>query len=139
MRAVFRRSVRMTPELTVLALAAVWQAVQIVLAGAAMNRDVGFAWNAGPRDSPPEFSALTGRLRRAVDNHFEALIFFTIAVVVVTLSRAANPLTAACAWTYLAARILYVPAYAFGWSPWRSAIFTVGAAATAVMILAALF
>ena len=83
--------------------------------------------------------ALTGRLRRAVDNHFEALIFFTIAVVVVTLSSAANPLTAACAWVYLAARILYVPAYAFGWSPWRSAIFTVGAAATAVMILAALF
>ena len=56
-----------------------------------------------------------------------------------TLSGAASGLTAACAWVYLGARILYVPAYAFGWSPWRSLIFGVGATATAVMILAALF
>ena len=46
---------------------------------------------------------------------------------------------ASVAAVYLAARILYVPAYAFGWSPWRSAIFAVGAAATGVMILVALF
>jgi len=129
----------MTPELTALAVAALLQSVQIVLAGAAMNRDVGLAWNASPRDSEPEFSALTGRLRRAVNNHFEALILFTIAVVVVTLSGAAGALTAVCAWIYLAARILYVPAYAYGWSPWRSAIFSVGFTATLVMILAALF
>ena len=57
----------------------------------------------------------------------------------VTLSGAASGLTAACAWIYLAARILYVPAYAFGWSPWRSVIFGVGATATLVMILVALF
>ena len=49
-----------------------------------MNRDAGVAWNAGPRDTEPEFSPLTGRLRRAVDNHFEALVLFTIAVVLVT-------------------------------------------------------
>ena len=128
----------MTPELTVLALAAILQWVQMLLAAMAMNRDAGFAWNAGPRDVWPEFSPLTGRLRRAVANHFEALILFTIAVVLVTLSAAASKLTAACAWVYLAARILYVPAYAFGWSPWRSAIFGVGATATMVMLLAAL-
>jgi len=128
----------MTPELTVLALAAILQSLQIVLAAWGMNRDMGVAWNAGPRDGEPDFSVLTGRLRRAVDNHFEALAFFTIAVVVVTLSGSGGPLIAACAWVYLAARILYVPAYAFGWSPWRSVIFGVGAAATGVMILAAL-
>jgi uncharacterized MAPEG superfamily protein len=128
----------MTPELTALALAALLQSVQIVLAGAAMNRDVGAAWNAGPRDVPADYAPLTGRLRRAVDNHFEGLISFTIAVVVVTLSGAASGFTAACAWVYLAARILYVPAYAFGWSPWRSVIFGIGYAATLAMILAAL-
>ena len=85
----------MTPELTVLALAAILQSVQIALAGWAMNRDVGVAWNASPRDTRAAFSALTGRLRRAVDNHFEALALFTIAVVVVTLSGAADRLTAA--------------------------------------------
>lgn len=129
----------MTPELTALSLAAILQAVQIALAGAAMNRDVGADWNAGPRDRQPEFSPLTGRLRRAVNNHFEALAFFTIAVVVVTLSGSASGFTAACGWVYLAARILYVPAYAYGWTPWRSAIFGVGFAATLAMILVALF
>lgn len=129
----------MTPELTALSLAALLQSVQIGLAGWFMNRDAGVDYNISPRDTQPEFSVLTGRLRRAVNNHFEALAFFTIAVVVVTLSGAASGLTAACGWIYLAARVLYVPAYAFGWAPWRSVIFGVGFTATLVMILAALF
>lgn len=129
----------MTAELTVLALAALVQAVQIALAGYAMHRDIGDEWNAGPRDTQPNFAPLTGRLRRAVNNHFEGLAFFTIAVVVVTLGEAASGLTAICAWLYLAARILYVPAYAYGWTPWRSIIWMVGFVATIVMIFAALF
>src|SRR5690606_8292432 len=128
----------MTPELTVLALAVILQFGQIMLAGAVMNRDVGPAWNAGPRDDQPEFSPLTRRLRRAVHNPFEALTLFTVAVLVVTLSGSASTLTAICAWAYLGARILYIPAYAYGWSPWRSVIFGVGAAATLIMLLAAL-
>jgi uncharacterized MAPEG superfamily protein len=129
----------MTPELTVLVLAALLQFVQIALAGAAMNRDVGADYNASPRDEKVEYSPLTGRLRRAVDNHFEALALFTVAVVALAVSGKVGTLTAACAWIYLAARILYVPAYAFGWSPWRSLIFGVGALATVVMLLAAFF
>lgn len=128
----------MTPELTVLALAAILQAVQITLAGWAMNRDAGIEFNMGPRDTMPEFSPLTGRLRRAAANHFEALALFTIAVIVVTLPGKAGGLTATCAWIYLAARILYVPAYAFAWTPWRSVIFGVGATATMVILLVAL-
>lgn len=129
----------MTPELTVLVLSALLQGVQIMLAGAAMNRDVGVDYNAGPRDEPAALSPLTGRLRRAVANHFEAMALFTIAVVAVSLSGKGSGLTAACAWIYLGARVVYVPAYAFGWSPWRSVIFGIGATATLVMLLAALF
>ena len=40
----------MAAETTALALAALLQAAQIGLAGAAMNRDVGLDWNASPRD-----------------------------------------------------------------------------------------
>ncbi len=129
----------MAPELTVLALAVFLQVGQIALAGWSMNRDAGLEWNASPRDEQPEFSALTGRLRRAVNNHFEALAFFTIAVLVVTASVSSSGFTATCAWIYLAARIVYVPAYAYGWAPWRSVIFGVGLTATLLMILAALF
>ena len=69
---------------------------------------------------------------------FDALALFTIAVVVVTLGDKSSPLTIACGWAYLAARILYVPAYAFGWQPWRSLIWSVGLLATTVMLVAAL-
>ena len=110
-----------------------------MLAGAAMNRDVGVEYNASPRDEKVEFSPLTGRLRRAVNNHFEAMALFTIAVVALSVSGKGGTLTHVCAWIYLAARIVYIPAYAYGWSPWRSVIFGVGATATLVMLLAALF
>lgn len=128
----------MTPELTVLGLAAILQIVQLGLAGASMNRDVGPKWNAGPRDEAQTFSARTGRLRRAADNHFEGLILFIIAVVLTVLSGKANALTAGAAWLYLGARILYVPAYAYAWTPGRSLIWTVGFLATLFMIIRAL-
>lgn len=126
-------------ELTVLGLAALLQAVQMGLAGWSMNRDVGAEWNAGPRDDTPRLSALTGRLRRAVDNHFEGLILFAVAVILISRTGGGNGLTAACAWAYLLARIAYLPAYAFGWTPWRSLIWAVGFLATFTMIIYALF
>ncbi len=129
----------MTAELTVLALAAILQAIQIGLAAMALNSDVGANWNAGPRDNQPEFSPMTGRLRRAVNNHFESLAFFTIAVVVTGMSGQTNAFTAGAAWVYLAARVIYVPAYAYGWAPWRSVVWGIGFVATMAMILSALF
>ena len=127
-----------SPELTVLGLAAILQAAQIGVAALAVARDMGPGWSAGPRDTEPQYSPLTGRLRRAVGNHFEALILFTVAVVLVGFTQSGSALTAGAAWVYLAARLLYVPAYAFGWSPGRSIVFGLGFAATFVMIVAAL-
>lgn len=136
----------MTPELTALACAALLQVVQYVLMSVPANLELGTAKTLSPRD-PGRFgkplqeqvSVRTGRLIRALDNHFEALVLFTIAVLVVTLSGQATAFTAACAWVYLAARIAYVPAYAFGLVPWRSLIWAVGFCATALMLVAALF
>ena len=131
----------MTAELTVLALAGLLQAVQYLLMSVPANRELGRRKTMGPRDEPgleAQLSPRTGRLRRALANHFEGLILFTLAVVVVTLSEAGSTFTAGCAWAYLAARVLYVPAYAFGWTPWRSVIWGVGFGATVLMILVAL-
>jgi len=135
----------MTPELTVLALAGLLQAVQYVLMAVPANRELGPAVTMSPRDPDrlgrplmERVSPRTGRLIRALDNHFEALILFTLAVTVVTLAGRSSAFTALCAWTYLGARILYVPAYAFGLSPWRSAIWAVGWTATVAMIVASL-
>jgi uncharacterized MAPEG superfamily protein len=131
----------MTPELTVLALAGLLQVVQYALWGFPANVELGTGYTSSARDRPPsrQLSPTTARLGRAMDNHFEGLILFTLAVVVVTLGGQSTQFTQAAAWVYLAARILYIPAYALGLRPWRSAIWGVGFLATVAMLVAALF
>jgi uncharacterized MAPEG superfamily protein len=130
----------MTPELTALALAGLLQAAQFALFAIPANLELGTGYTSSPRDRPPsrQMSITTGRLQRALNNHFEGLILFTLAVVVVTLGNQSTATTQYAAWTYLAARLLYVPAYALGWRPWRSAIWAVGFFATVTMLVAAL-
>lgn len=129
----------MTPELTALALAACLQALQFVAYSITAQAQVGSKYAASPRDKPRELTGTAGRLQRALNNHFEGLILFTIAVVLVTLSGQSTPRTETMAWAYLAARVLYVPAYAFGLSPWRSLIWFIGFFATMSMILSTIF
>ena len=128
----------MTTELTVLAYAALLQLLQFALFSIAANLQIGPRRAMGSRDDKIELTGKAGRLQRALNNHFEALILFTIAVTLVTLGDKANGFTANCAWAYLFARILYVPAYYFGLSPWRSLIWLVGLLATCLMILSSL-
>lgn len=132
----------MLVEVKILALAALWQFVQFALMAVPVNIEVGTSKTLSSRDVDElggsiqsQVSARTGRLIRALDNHFQALILFTIAVVVVALSGESSGLSAACAWVYLVSRILYVAAYAFDWVPWRSVIWGAGFSATAVMLL----
>ena len=130
----------MTPEITALTLAALLQVAQYALFAVPANRELGVGYTSSARDRPPsrQLSITTARLQRALNNHFEGLILFTIAVLVITLSNQSTPTTQTAAWAYLAARILYVPAYAFGWRPWRSAIWVLGFLATLTMLVAAL-
>ncbi len=135
----------MTPELTVLALAGLLQVIQYGLMSVPANLQLGFAKTLSARDPDrmerpliEQLSPKAGRLFRAMNNHFEALILFTIAVVVITLSQKSTPFTQTAAWTYLAARILYIPAYAFGLRPWRSLIWLVGFLASTSIIAASL-
>ena len=129
----------MTPELTALTLAALLQYVQFVLYSVPANMELGSGYTTSARDRAPskQMSDKTARLGRAFENHFEGLILFTIAVGVIQTSAQNSAFTALCAWVYLIARIAYVPAYVFGWRPWRSAIWMVGLLATLMMLLAA--
>tara|TARA_R100000935_G_scaffold17101_1_gene33760 strand:+ start:554 stop:964 length:411 start_codon:yes stop_codon:yes gene_type:complete len=136
----------MTPELTVLTLAGLLQGVQFALMSVRVNMELPNGKTIGPRDPdrlgkpiPEQVTPRTGRLIRAMNNHFEALIMFTLAVVVVTLGDKATGLSAGCAWVFLIARIAYVPAYYFGLTPWRSIIWMFGFLATMLMLISALF
>lgn len=130
----------MTAELTVLALAALLQGAIYAVFSVEANLELGIGYTTSARDRPPsrQMSVTTARMQRAMENTLHALITFTIAVVVVTLGQKSSALTEACAWTFLAARLAYVPAYRYGWRPWRSLIWLVSYAASLGMILAAL-
>ncbi len=128
----------MPVELKVLGYAALLQFVQFILMAVPVNRQLGVAYTGGNRDEQQQATGVPGRLKRALDNHFEGLILFTIAVLVVVLGKASGPVTENCAWVYLGARVLYVPAYASGIFLVRSLIWSVGFVATALMLIAAL-
>ena len=129
-------------ELNVLTLAGLLQGVQFALMAIPANIELGVGKTMSPRDKDrmPEpmtsqVSTKTARLIRAMNNHFEGLILFTLAVVVVVLGDKATAFSAICAWSYLAARVLYIPAYYFGLTPWLSLIWFVGFLATMGMLL----
>ncbi|MGB1235621.1 MAG: MAPEG family protein [Planktomarina sp.] len=135
----------MTPELIALTLAALLQVIQFALMAVPANLELGIGKTASPRD-PQRLggevkdlvSIKTGRLIRAMNNHFEGLILFGIACMVITISGQSTGLTAICAYAYLTARIAYVPAYYFGLTPWRSYVWFIGFGATIIMLIAAL-
>ncbi len=131
----------MTPELTALTCAALLQLVQFCLMAIPVNLELGPRKTMGPRDDGPlsnQLSPKTARLARALDNHFQSLILFAIAVTVITVANQSNTLTQTAAWTYVIARILYVPAYYFGLAPWRSVVWAVGFFAIAAMLISAI-
>ncbi|WP_135506623.1 MAPEG family protein [Roseovarius aestuariivivens] len=129
----------MTPELTALTLAALLQVLQLCLYAVAGNLALGTRAALSPRDGQmPDLPEKPGRIKRALDNHFEGLLLFAIACLVLTVSGTATAYTATCAYIYLVARVLYIPAYVFGWVPWRSVIWATGFFATVAMLGAAL-
>lgn len=129
----------MAPELSALTCAVLLQVVAIGIAGAQMNRELGPRYNAGPRDQTVDMSPRLGRLRRAVTNGFEGLAMFAPLVLILVLAGKTSSLTATAAWIYVAARVLYIPAYGLGLAPWRSLIWLAGLIATLTLAGIALF
>lgn len=128
----------MTTELTVLTLAGLLWAVQFLAYLAVGHGKMDINKAMGPRDSDVERPGICGRMHRALANHTEGLVLFTIAALVITVSDQSNGFTGAAAWVYLIARVLYVPAYAFGLMPWRTVIWMIGFFAIVAMLIAAL-
>lgn len=128
----------MTPELTALTLTALLTVVYFATYSVLAQLQVGTKYAAGPRDEPRQLTGHAGRAQRALTNQFEALILFTTAVLVIAVSDQSTSLTQNAAWTVLAARVFYLPAYIFGWTPWRSAIWFVSFFATLTILIAAL-
>lgn len=128
----------MPVEVAMLGWAALVLVAQFALMAVAVNVQLGAAYTSGPRDEKREPTGMAGRLYRAFNNMIEALVLFTVAVVVVTLGDAATPATALAAQVFVAARVVYIPAYASGIPLVRSIVWGVGFFATVFMLVQAL-
>lgn len=134
----------MTPLLTLLALVGLLHIAQFAVASYMANVDLGQGYTTSPRDRAPsrEMRPVTARMLRAYDNHIQMFPFFAAGVFLIHLSGQSSPLTTtvsvAAASVYLIARVLYVPAYAFGWQPWRSYIWIIAMLCCAILFIAAL-
>ncbi|WP_425091395.1 MAPEG family protein [Tropicimonas sp. S265A] len=126
----------MTPELTALATLVAFQIVLGIATTAVVSTRTGTQYLYSSREATDVdlTTGLVGRMHRARINTFEALIYFTPTVAIIALADASSATTVAAAWTFVAARALYVFCYAFDLVPWRTYIWTVGILAVAVML-----
>lgn len=127
----------MTPEFTFLALTLILALAQIGAASLARTAELGGKWNAGPRDAEvPPPGKLAGRLMRAQSNLFETLPLFAAAVIMAEVAGRTGELTVWGAGLYFAARVVYVPLYAFGVPYIRSLVWLVAAGGLVAVIVA---
>ena len=135
----------MTPELLALTIATLLQVFQFFLMAVPTNIELKPGKTLSPRDRDRMngeiqdlVSPRTARLIRAWENHFESLLLFAIACLVITFSDQTTMYTVGFSYLYVLARLFYIPAYAFGWVPWRSLFWMVGFFSIAAMLFAAL-
>ena len=124
----------MTFELQMLALAGILQIVLIVIQGALLPANQGFAYGLGARDEPKPESVLQGRARRTLANHMEGLAIAVPLILVAHLADISTTLTVWGAGLYLAARVVYVPLYLMGVPYLRTLAFNVAAAGLVLIV-----
>ena len=121
-----------------LGLAVVVGVVNLGWASIAAQPQRGVKWNVGPRDEPCPLTGMAGRLERAFANFRETFPFFVAVVLAAYLAAQLNHVTLIATITYVVARAVYIPLYAFGVPYARSLVWMISFIAILV-ILAALF
>ena len=130
----------MPQEILVLALAAVLLVVHIQAAIRVKTKQYGIAWNMGARDEAmPQPDPVVGRLERARDNFLETLPIAIIALFGVVVAGKTSEVTAIAAWTWLAARAVYLPLYWAGVPKVRTLVWGVGTLAILIVLAVLVF
>lgn len=125
-------------ELNILLWAGVLTLVQFAIAAVPGLFQTGIPYAVSPRDKPHTVTGIPGRLDRALWNHHEWLYLFAIPVIAITILGKSSAGSLMAAQVYLAARVIYVPLYAFG-LPWiRTIVWCFGFLATCVLYYLAL-
>ncbi len=113
--------------------------VQLLLATLVSVVGRGLPWGVGPRDEGwPPIGKFGARLDRAYRNFLETFVFFAAAVLLAHALGKSTHNSALGAEIYLWARVLYVPAYAFG-IPYLRTIIWVASLIGIMMVMRAIW
>lgn len=123
----------LTTEIAYLALATVLAGVHIACQSLLLTRDLGSAYNAGPRDQQRRPGALGGRAERALRNFLETFAVFAALALAVTVSGQADWWTGLGAALYFWARVVYLPLYLGGVAYYRSLAWLVALVGIAII------
>ncbi|MFT4091412.1 MAG: MAPEG family protein [Asticcacaulis sp.] len=73
-------------------------------------------WAAGPRDKARPLTGVAARLDRSYRNFLETYPFFVVVMWLLPAAHIFSGTAIVAGWVYLAARLIYIPAYALGWA-----------------------
>ncbi|PQO21865.1 hypothetical protein C2I36_16025 [Rhodobacteraceae bacterium WD3A24] len=125
-------------ELSILALYGLVVALTLLAqaTGAATQLGMGYALSA--RDEQRPAAGVPARLERAKRNSVTAMALFAPAILILALRDAFTADTLLAAQVFLVARVIYVPAYAFGIRGLRTLVWMIGFIATILLYFLAL-
>jgi uncharacterized MAPEG superfamily protein len=107
----------MTPDLSLLVWTVVLTFVQVVIAAAGANAEVGLPALAGNREGLPPIGGWAGRAQRAHRNMLENLPLFIALVLVAHIANRANGTSVLGEQLFFWARLVYAIVYIIG-IPW---------------------
>ncbi len=128
----------LTHELSILALYGLLVALTLLaqVTGAATQLDMAYLLSS--RDEKRTLEGMVGRLDRALGNSVTAMALFAPAILILHAKEAFNADTLVLAQIFLAARVLYLPAYVFNLTGFRTLVWLLGFVATVLLYLLAL-
>lgn len=128
----------LTDELTLLLLYGLLVALVLGLKTTGMIAQVDMGYLLSARDEPRELPKMLARLDRAIWNSITALALIAPPILAIEIRNQGSSESILAAQVFLAARIVYFPAYMFGIRGLRTAAWAAGFAATLVLYFLAL-
>lgn len=102
----------------------------------AATRELGSAWNAGPRDEGAKLQGVVaGRTERALRNYLETYPAFAVLAAALVASGRIDGIGFIGGAVWLIARVVYIPLYLAGIPYWRTLVWLAGAVGLAMMAI----
>jgi len=128
----------LTDELTILGLYGLLVAFTLFLQVTGAVNQLGMGYLLSTRDESRTASGIAGRVERAKKNSITAFVLFAPAILILALRDTFSANTLLAAQVFLLARVVYLPAYAFGIKLVRTLAWLAGFAATVILYFLAL-